>query len=179
MHGEAREIGSSEESAGAAAEQVGTGGSDEIESLQRANALLQAQLAEERKISGGREAILERVLRALRDVGVPLLAPDYGETSISQAVRMLGAEIKDLRRRLQDAQDALDAQQAGESRASVVVHRNERSEEIQIRLERNSRGHTWEVKYCGQTLADTLARIDEANAALRARYGEPTEPARG
>ena len=152
-----------------------------IELLKAENLQLQAQLEEERRIGQGREAILARVARALRSAGIPSVNLEDGDSVIPQAVRVLVENTRYYRERLEQALTEMRElrEKLDSASTSVVVHRNERAEEITIELERNSRGYTWRTKYVGPSLAETLARIDEANAALRARYGEPADASRG
>jgi hypothetical protein len=62
---------------------------------------------------------------------------------------------------------------------TVVVHKYDRqASRLSVRLEKNSRGFTWEVAYSGEDLDDVLDRIAEANQRLQDDYGNHDAPVR-
>ncbi len=53
------------------------------------------------------------------------------------------------------------------------VHSYERpARSVRLRLERNSRGYTWEVSAEGETVDEALALVRDADARLRREYGQ-------
>lgn len=59
----------------------------------------------------------------------------------------------------------------GPSPQHVVHHYEAAPRKVSIKLDRNSRGYTWEVSYACDTLDEALTVIREANARLEAEYG--------
>lgn len=43
--------------------------------------------------------------------------------------------------------------------------------DISIKLEKNTKGYSWEISYAGEDLDKVLEKIREANARLQAEYG--------
>jgi hypothetical protein len=53
-----------------------------------------------------------------------------------------------------------------------IVHLYDRQPpEVNIKLEKNSKGYNWEISYRGENLDEVLAKIREANNKLQAEYG--------
>jgi hypothetical protein len=44
-------------------------------------------------------------------------------------------------------------------------------EPYKVKLERNTRGFNWEISVAGADLEDVMARIDEANEIMKAKFG--------
>jgi hypothetical protein len=63
--------------------------------------------------------------------------------------------------------------------AETVVHRHESGpspEPLRIKVEKGQKGgYGWEISCAGATLEDILAKIDEADKALHAKYDASKE----
>ena len=60
-----------------------------------------------------------------------------------------------------------------ESAKSVIVEHiyGASVEPVKITIEKNSKGYRWEVSCAGSDMADILAKIRAADAALKAEFG--------
>ena len=59
-----------------------------------------------------------------------------------------------------------------EAKSIIVEHvYGAQTEPYKIKLEKNTKGYNFEISVSGSDLKDVIARIDEANQVMAAKYG--------